>query len=186
MEQYMHKVIGISLDQVPTIRQRYFLEYGTTLKGLMTNHPIDPEHFLAYVHDIPVADYLHQDDRLRAVLRAIPKPKWILTNSDTAHATRVLSALGLLDLFEGILDITKMDFENKPNPGVFHKALAFAGGARAESSVFVDDIPHNLDQARKLGWITVLVGDKPHLGEADFQIADIYQLDQVLKQVNHG
>jgi putative hydrolase of the HAD superfamily len=186
MERYMHEKIGIPLEDVPETRRRYFLEYGTTLRGLMNNHPIDPEHFLAFVHDIPVEEYLEPDPRLREVLEAIPQTKWILTNSDTGHATRVLNVLGLIDLFEGILDITHMEYENKPNPGVFHKALAFAGNAKAEKCVFVDDIPHNLDQARRLGWITVLVGNKPNNGEADYQIEDIYQLNEVLEQINHG
>jgi putative hydrolase of the HAD superfamily len=186
MERYMHEKIGIPKEKVPETRQRYFLEYGTTLKGLMSNHSIDPEHFLAFVHDVPVGDFLEPDQRLRDILQTIPQSKWILTNSDTAHATRVLTALGLYDLFEGILDITRMAYENKPNPGVFQKALSFAGNIRAGQCVFVDDIPKNVDQARKLGWITILVGDKPNNGEAKYQIENIYHLNEALERINHG
>jgi pyrimidine 5'-nucleotidase len=186
MESYMHEVIGIPQVEVPATRQQYFLEYGTTLKGLMSNHTIDPAHFLAYVHDVPVADYLKPDEQLRQILTAIPQPKWILTNSDKPHATRVLNALGLYDLFEDILDITIMQYENKPNPGVFQKALALAGNAQAGQSVFVDDIPHNLAQAKQLGWTTVLVGEKPNNGSADHQIPNIYALRQALEKIENG
>jgi putative hydrolase of the HAD superfamily len=186
MERYMHEVIGIPLAEVPTTRQSYFLEYGTTLRGLMNNHHIDPEHFLAYVHDVPVEDYLKPDEPLRQILKAIPQPKWILTNSDKPHAVRVLDALNLRDQFEDILDITVMQYENKPNPGVFHKALVYAGNARADHSLFVDDIPHNVAQAKALGWLTVLVGDKPNSGSADFLIPDIYALGQALEKIQHG
>jgi putative hydrolase of the HAD superfamily len=186
MERYMYEVIGIPQAEIPETRQRYFLQYGTTLRGLMRNHSIDPQRFLAYVHDIPVGDYLKPDQALRETLQSVQQPKWILTNSDTPHATRVLNALGLYDLFDGILDITIMEFENKPSPGVFHKALKLAGGAEASTSVFVDDIPHNLAQAKQLGWITVLVGNKPVNGSADYQIDSIYRLNDVLEQIKHG
>lgn len=186
MEQYMHEYVGIPLTEVPETRQRYFLEYGTTLRGLMSNHPVDPAHFLAFVHDIPVAEYLKPDQRLRQILDEIPQPKWILTNSDHAHASRVLDALNLTDLFEGIMDITLMEYENKPNPGVFQRALELAGNIRAEQCVFLDDIPHNVAQAKSLGWKTVLVGDKPNNGSADFQIPDIYNIREVLEEFNHG
>jgi putative hydrolase of the HAD superfamily len=186
MEQYMQEVIGIPQAEISATRQRYFLEYGTTLRGLMSNHTIDPEDFLAFVHDIPVAEYLEPDLKLRELLLSIPKPKWILTNSDTPHARRVLQTLNLLDLFEGILDITLMEYKNKPNPSVFYKALQYAGSPVAERCVFVDDIPHNLAEAKQLGWITVLVGEKPNNGAADYHIQDIYRLDEALKGINHG
>jgi putative hydrolase of the HAD superfamily len=186
METYMHEVIGIPEAAVHETRYQYFLEYGTTLKGLMTNQTIDPEHFLAYVHDIPMASYLEEDKRLRETLCEIPQPKWILTNADTPHATRVLTTLGVLDLFEGILDITYMSYQNKPNPVVFHKALQAVKDAQPSQSVFVDDIPHNLAQAKELGWVTVLVGEKPNNDSADYQIENIYQLPKALEQINHG
>jgi putative hydrolase of the HAD superfamily len=185
METYLHKVIGIPLEQVPETRLRYFLEYGTTLSGLMANHEVDPKHFLAYVHDVPVANYLKPDDKLRQMLREIPQPKWILTNSDTPHATRVLKTLKLFDLFEDILDITRMDFLNKPNPIVFQKALEFAGKPAPESCVFVDDIPQNLTPAKQQGLITVLVGEKPDNGYSDYQIPDIYALGDVLEKITN-
>jgi putative hydrolase of the HAD superfamily len=150
----------------------------------MANHQVDPNHFLAYVHDISVTDYLQPDDKLRRILLDIPQPKWILTNSDTPHATRVLNALGLFDLFEDILDITRMEFLNKPNPLVFQKALGFAGNPHPENCVFVDDIPHNLTAAKQQGMITVLVGEKPDNGFSDFQIADIYALGDVLERAS--
>jgi putative hydrolase of the HAD superfamily len=186
MEAYLHEVIGIPIDQVPETRLQYFLEYGTTLSGLMANHEVDPNHFLAYVHDVPVANYLQPDEKLRQMLTAIPLQKWILTNSDTPHATRVLKALQLSDLFKGILDITKMEFLNKPNPLVFQKALEFAGNPEPENCLFVDDIPHNLTPAKEQGLTTVLVGEKPDNGFVDYQIPDIYGLGDILEKISDG
>lgn len=186
MENYMHEVLGIPKQDVPAVRRQYFLKYGTTLSGLIANHEVDAEHYLAYVHDIPVADFLSPDQNLRTMLLGIPQPKWILTNADKSHAIRVLKALDLFDLFEGILDITLMGLINKPNPLVFQKALEYSGNPLPNQSVFVDDIPHNLAPAKDLGWITVLVGEKPNLGEADYQIESIYLLRKLLEKISHG
>lgn len=183
---YMHEEIGIPKDQVLETRMQYFLEYGTTLRGLMANHQVDPNHFLAYVHDVPVANYLKPDERLREILLAIPQPKWVLTNSDTPHATRVLNALKLFDLFKGILDITQMGFLNKPNPVVFQKALEFTGNPAPENCIFVDDIPHNLTPAKQLGLVTVLVGEKPDNGSADYHIQNIYALGDLFAEISNG
>ena len=186
MNDYMVQNLGFKREQVSEIRQQYFLNYGTTLSGLMANHEVNPEEFLAYVHDVPITDFLQPDMKLRKILSAIPQAKWILTNSDTPHATRVLKALNLFDLFEGILDITVMEYKNKPNPIVFQKALAFAGVAVPTDSLFVDDIPKNLEAAKQQGWQTILVGEQTNGGAADHQIEDIYQLGKILTEVKNG
>jgi putative hydrolase of the HAD superfamily len=186
MNQYMVNKLGFEPSQVSQIRQQYFLKYGTTLNGLMTHHKVDPEEFLAYVHDVPISEYLEPDLPLRNILTTIPQPKWILTNSDTPHATRVLNALGLFDIFDGILDITLMGYKNKPNPIVFQKALDFAGGLEAAESLFVDDVPKNLAAAKQQGWQTILVGEKENNGAADHQIDNIHQLGKIIAEIDHG
>lgn len=185
IENYMHEVVGIPQEQVSSTRMQYFSKYGTTFKGLMVNHEIDPYDFLKYVHDVPVGNYLKPDEKLRKMLSEIQLPKWILTNSDKPHATRVLKALRLDDLFDGILDITFMQFVNKPNPWVFQKALEIAGNPDPRSCVFVDDIPKNLTPAKQLGMITILVGDKPDNGFADYHIPDIYALGDLLERIDN-
>ena len=133
-----------------------------------------------------LGDFIEPDKKLRKILLQIPQPKWILTNSETPHATRVLNALGIFDLFEGILDITIMGYKNKPNPIVFHKALEFSGGLKASDALFVDDIPKNVAAAKQLGWQTILVGEHPNNGDADHHIEHIHQLGIILAEVGHG
>ncbi|MEN8241374.1 MAG: pyrimidine 5'-nucleotidase [Chloroflexota bacterium] len=186
MNKYMTTYLGFDDQQVSKIREQYFHKYGTTLRGLMATTEIDPKEYLAYVHDIRIGDYIKPDLKLKKILSEIPQPKWILTNADTPHATRVLNALGIFDLFEGILDITIMGYENKPNPLVFQKALEFSGGLNAADSLFVDDIPKNVAAAKQLGWQTILVSEQPNQDAADHRIEHIHQLGTILAEVGNG
>ena len=43
MQIYMHEVLNIHKNIIPSLRQEYFRKYGTTLGGLMANYTIDPE-----------------------------------------------------------------------------------------------------------------------------------------------
>ncbi len=183
MESFMLEHLSIPQQEIPEIRQQYYRQYGTTLRGLQANFEIDPHEFLAFVHDVPLSDFLKPDPHLREVLARLPQPKWILTNSDTAHAGRVLNALDVTDLFEGILDITSMGFINKPELAVYQKALEIAGNPHPQNCAFVDDAPQNLVQARHLGMVTILVGSKSANPETDFHIPDIYHLPEVIDQL---
>jgi putative hydrolase of the HAD superfamily len=102
---YMHERIGITLEQIEARREEYFREYGTTLRGLQANYQVDMEDYLAFVHAIPLDEYIHPDPAVRKMLAGIRARKFIFTNADQAHANRVLDALDLQGLFDGILDV---------------------------------------------------------------------------------
>lgn len=180
MEIYMHQVLDIPKDIIPSLRQAYFRKYGTTLGGLLANHSVDPEDFLSFVHDVPVREYIKPDEDLREILTKLPQIKWILTNSDRNHSNRVLTALGVADLFTGILGVSDMDFHNKPDPYVFEKALAAAGNPSPEACLFADDLPQNLVPAQEMGFMTVLVGDGEKNHAAMHHIQAINDLPKVL------
>jgi putative hydrolase of the HAD superfamily len=148
---------------VQELREMYFTQFGTTLKGLALNHNVQREAYLAYVHDIPLENYLGEDPALQAALRTLPQKKWILTNSDRHHAKRVTALLGVADLFDGLIDVLAMNGDNKPQASVYRLALEIAGETSAENCVFLDDVANNLGAAYELGFFTVLVGtQQPH------------------------
>jgi putative hydrolase of the HAD superfamily len=183
MNHYMETRLAIPPEEVPGLRQNYFRDYGTTLRGLQVHHEVDAEDYLAYVHDVPVSEYIKPDPALQEILQALPFPKWILTNSDRNHARRILAALGVEDQFEGIIDVLAAEYHPKPEPFVFEKALALAGDPNPESVIFLDDIPKNLVPAKEMGFITIMVGDREGVHGADFQIETIHDLPQVVAEV---
>jgi putative hydrolase of the HAD superfamily len=158
IELYLRERMGIDPTLTATLQKKYYVEYGTTLRGLQHHHPINPQDYLQFVHDIPVQHYLQPDPPLRALLRSLPQRKWIFTNSDHAHATRVLTALGLTDCFDGILSLESLDYECKPHPSVYQTALRLTHTPDPRQVLYLDDSLRNLAPAHALGMYTVHVG----------------------------
>ncbi|WP_428688694.1 pyrimidine 5'-nucleotidase, partial [Roseibium sp.] len=112
--RYVQKLLDLSRDEAMAHQKALYHEYGTTLRGLMTTHNIDPDDYLQFVHDI---DYsvLAADPELGAAIKALPGKKFIFTNGDRPHAERTAAALGISDHFEDIFDIVSADLVPKPN-----------------------------------------------------------------------
>ena len=180
MNLYMSERLEIPADNVREIRDALLASYGTTLNGLRRRYEIDPDDFLAFVHDIPLEKFIVRDEALDKMLAALPLRKIIFTNADARHARRVLSHLGVLHHFEAIIDIHFIEFCNKPDPRAYRTALEFAG-VRPEECVLLEDYPANIRTARAMGIKTVLVG-----GEKDDKndaFAD-YAIDSVVEFVD--
>ena len=51
MKSFISLELNVSQKEAYKIQKNIF-KYGTTLRGLMLNHNIEPSYFLNYVHDI--------------------------------------------------------------------------------------------------------------------------------------
>lgn len=160
MDLYMQEKLGIAVEAVASLRAYYLETYGTTLRGLQNHFHIEVQEFLAYVHDLPLEQYLKPNPALRQVLLSLPQERWIFTNADLNHARRVLTATGLTDCFTGIVDVNALNFIPKPDPQAYVCALELAR-ADVQQSVIFDDAARNLRPAAQLGFTTVLVGPEP-------------------------
>jgi putative hydrolase of the HAD superfamily len=181
--RYMIERVGLPPAEVPALREQYFRTYGTTLNGLRTRHGVAPDDYLAFVHDLPLEQYLQPSPALDGMLARLPLRKFVFTNADAPHAARVLARLGVQRRFEGIIDIHALQFVNKPDPGAYAAALRLAGAPAAEC-LFVDDAPRNLLPAHASGMLTVLVDDRqahaaPPEG-ADFVVRDVLGLERIV------
>jgi putative hydrolase of the HAD superfamily len=177
---YMTERMGFPPDQVTSIREKYFQEFGTTLRGLQANHDVDMDDYLAFVHDVPLERYIHPDPEVRAVIAGIPAQKFICTNADTKHARRVLKAVDLQGLFEGIIDIHSMAPFCKPMPEAFELALQAAGNPERTSCVLLDDQARITRAARNLGLYTILVGKDSPGEDADAALLHLTGLPGLL------
>ncbi len=176
--RYMVERLGFPPEQAEALRQRYYAQYGTTLRGLMEEYHIDPEDYLAYVHDVPLEDYLQPDPALDAMLARIPLTKVIFTNASEEHACRVLERLRVAHHFPIILDVRRLDYCNKPDPEAYRRILQHLR-AQGPECVFVDDSPRNLRPARALGMITILV-DGDATDGVDFHVPNILGIEPVI------
>jgi putative hydrolase of the HAD superfamily len=177
---YLTDRMGIPAAAVDAERRRLFETYGTTLKGLQHERTVDPQEYFAFVHDIPLDQYLAEDPALREMLSRLPQKKYIFSNADSPYIKRVLAALGVRDLFDGIVDIYATGFSCKPLPAAYQAALRHAGQDTPAECWLVDDLPRNLIPASQLGMTTVLVAPEPRPAGADHRIDDIHSLGGLL------
>src|SRR5512142_707586 len=90
IESFMRDRVGIPPEEIPALRQTLFRTYGTTLRGLSITRHVDVHEYLAFVHDIPLKEYLVPDPRIRSIIQRYPQRKLIFTNADRNHAHHVL------------------------------------------------------------------------------------------------
>jgi len=180
MDTYIVDRLGIETNDVTAFRETLFHRYGTTLRGLREEYGINENDFLAYVHDIPLEQYLEIDPKLASVLEMFPGRKAIFTNADTNHAKQVLRRLGVNTYFEQIIDILSIHPYCKPMPEAFQLALQTAGVSEPANCVMIDDSEQNLRAAHDLGMVTIRVGTEEHADFVDAAIHSIHELPHVI------
>ncbi|HEY9153257.1 MAG TPA: pyrimidine 5'-nucleotidase [Anaerolineales bacterium] len=180
MNSYMDGRMHIPLDDIPRLREKYFREYGTTLRGLQANHNVDIQDFLAYVHDLPLKEYLHPNPIQQKVLASLPTRNLIFTNADVPHARRVLRQLQIEDYFADIVDVNRIDPYCKPNPEAFKIALSVAGESDPAKCVMIDDLPRTTRVAKDLGLYAILYTASASSADADAVFDDWNQLPALL------
>ena len=155
MKAWIADFLKVDPDEAFRIQKHYFREHGTTLKGLMDLHGIDPEPYLDFVHDIDVTA-VEPDPALQASLSALEGRKLIFTNASVVHAHRVLDRLGITHLFEGVFDIADADYVPKPQPHIYD-ILIDQHRLDPTKTVMVEDMARNLEPAAALGMTCVWV-----------------------------
>jgi len=180
MNLYMRDRMGFDPAEIPHVREKYYLQYGTTLRGLQANHVIDAQDFLAFVHDLPLGEYILPNPGLCEVIAALGTRNLIFTNADAAHARRVLKVLGLDECFENIVDVNAVAPYCKPMPESFQIAMRVAGESDPGRCVMIDDLPRTTRAAREAGWYSILFGkDTPH-PDADATLSNWQDLASIL------
>jgi len=182
MNEWLISNLQIPESEVNEFRNKYFIKYGTTLRGLMLHHEVNPRDFLDYVHDVPVHEFLSADLELRETLEQVKTRKLIFTNSDLKHANRILDALGVRDQFEHIFDIEAMLFIPKPNPDPYRLVLDYLK-LSPQDVLLIDDMERNLKPAQEMGMRTVLIGNGKPVDDRHHAIENIKELTQVLEQI---
>ena len=185
MNEYIHVQLNLPPEDVSTLRRHYYESYGTTLRGLQIHHHVDADDYLAYVHDLPLGDYIQTDPQLHRLLSSLSLRKWIFTNADSDHASRVLDILGISDCFEGIIDVRAIEFVCKPEIEAYHRALTLANEDQPSDCILLDDSVRNLVPAKDLGFTTALVGSNGTHPAADYTLEKIHQLPNALPDLWH-
>jgi putative hydrolase of the HAD superfamily len=153
--EFIGNYLKISPQQARVIQKDYYLRYGTSMRGMMTEHGVRADDYLAYVHRIDHS-LLQPNPALGAAIAKLPGRKLILTNGSTDHAGAVLDRLGIGSHFEAVFDIIAAELEPKPAPQTYQKFLGLHDVDPKNAAMF-EDLARNLVVPHELGMTTVLV-----------------------------
>jgi putative hydrolase of the HAD superfamily len=159
MTTYIVEELGVSPVEAQALRLTYLLRYGATLLGLVRHHGVQATHFLHHTHLLPgLEGRVHGHPHDFDAIARVPGRKFVLTNAPRAYAERVLGALGIGMLFDGVLSIEDMvmfkHLRPKPDARML-RGLAARLKAHPSRCVLVEDTLQHQKSARAVGMATV-------------------------------
>lgn len=132
------------------------------------------EEYLSFV------DQMSKDDILPGVLETLNYLKEnnypIALGSASKNARRILNKLGLNSYFDHIVDGNEVS-KAKPDPEVFLKGCKLLGVAPQQAIVF-EDSQAGIKAANTAHMISVGIGEKSVLGEADFNFEGFSEINE--------
>jgi len=146
---------GVPADEARRRQKRFFREHGTTLRGLMVEHAVDPHEFLDFVHAIDLSA-LTPWPALDRALGRLRGRKLVFTNASRRHAEAVMARLAVAHHFEAVHDIADAGFLPKPDPRAY-QGLLERHAIDPHRACMVEDMARNLGPAAQLGMTTVWV-----------------------------
>lgn len=159
MRGYIQQQLQVDAAEAQRLNLHYWHRYGATLLGLMRHHGVDAAHFLHDTHRLPGLEPTvrgHRHDF--AALARLPGRKFILTNAPRAYALRVLGALGIGHLFDGVFAIEDMAMfgQLRPKPDArMLRRMAVRMRVPPSCCVLVEDTLVHQKSARRVGMGTV-------------------------------
>ncbi|HZR73956.1 pyrimidine 5'-nucleotidase [Bradyrhizobium sp.] len=155
IRDYIARQLDLSQQEAFRLQKDYYRRYGTTLRGLMTEHGMHPDDYLEYVHQIDHSP-LEPNPALGKAIEGLNGRKLILTNGTRKHADVVMERLGIGAHFEDVFDIVAAELEPKPSPQTYARFLDRHDVDPAKAAMF-EDLARNLATPHSLGMTTVLV-----------------------------
>jgi putative hydrolase of the HAD superfamily len=152
---YIMEFLKLGREEAFRLQKDYYKRYGTSMRGLMTEHGMKADDFLNYVHAIDHSP-LEPNPALGTAIEKLRGRKLILTNGTRAHADAVMRRLDIHTHFEDVFDIIAAELEPKPSPQTYDRFLARHNVDPKKAAMF-EDLARNLSVPHALGMTTVLV-----------------------------
>jgi putative hydrolase of the HAD superfamily len=155
IRDYIADFLKVTHEEAFRLQKDLYRRYGTSLRGLMEEHGVDPDEFLDVVHQIDHSPLTPNPD-LGAAIARLPGRKLILTNGTRRHAEAVMRRLDIERHFDDVFDIAAAELEPKPRAVVYDRFFARHAVDPAKAAIF-EDLARNLEVPHARGMITVLV-----------------------------
>ena len=155
MGKFVSAHLNIDIKKAKELQRKYYRQHGTTLRGMMDNHNVDPDHFLSEVHQL---DYSIVDPnfKLNRELKKLKGRKIIFTNANRQHANDILIRLELTNLFDEIFDIKTANYIPKPEASPYEQIIS-EFNIDPITTIMFDDIAKNLVPAKNVGFASVWI-----------------------------
>ncbi|HIA60218.1 MAG: pyrimidine 5'-nucleotidase [Alphaproteobacteria bacterium] len=155
MSKFVSAHLNIDIKKATELQRKYYRQHGTTLRGLMDNHNVDPDHFLSEVHQL---DYsiVGPNFKLNRELKKLKGRKIIYTNANRQHANDVLIRLELTNVFDEIFDIKTANYIPKPEASPYEQIIS-EFNIDPITTIMFDDIAKNLVPAKNVGFASVWI-----------------------------
>lgn len=175
---YLAHRLQLPPEEADALRARLWRQYGTTARGAEIEFGLpQPELYLESLRDLDPAEYLCPDPPLAEMLGSLDADLYVITNSATEYAHRVLGALTIDQCFRGVFGIEALRWCPKPEEAAYQCVLEAIGTPPAQVAM-VEDFPWNLVPAKALGMLTVFLG--PERAEADIWLQQLLDLPEAL------
>ncbi|GEQ68150.1 hypothetical protein JCM33374_g1817 [Metschnikowia sp. JCM 33374] len=165
IHKYFKDELALSDEDAHNLHINYYRTYGLALEGLVRNHKVDALEYNRKVDDsLDLKSVLSYNPELRQMLLRIKNSGqfdmlWLVTNAYKNHALRVVSFLGLGDLFDGLTfcDYSSSPIVCKPMKQFYFncfRTIGIDGDSASQVSrlYFVDDSEINCKAAHELGF----------------------------------
>ena len=155
MSKFVSAHLNIDIKKAKELQRKYYRQHGTTLRGLMDNHNVDPDHFLSEVHQL---DYsiVGPNFKLNRELKKLKGRKIIYTNANRQHANDILIRLELTNVFDNIFDIKTANYIPKPEASPYEQIIS-EFNIDPITTIMFDDIAKNLVPAKNVGFASVWI-----------------------------
>jgi len=155
MGKFVSNHLKIEINEAKKIQKKYYKQHGTTLRGMMDNHGVDPDYFLSEVHKL---DYsiVTSNKELNDQLNKLNGKKIIYTNANMQHTLDVLERIELSNFFDEIFDIKMADYIPKPEITPYEQIIK-KYNLKPNSCAMFDDIAKNLVPAKKVGFTSIWI-----------------------------
>ena len=182
MHDFLKKEFGLDDEGASRMRQGFWQRYGTTLRGLMRHHGMDPRRFLAETHVFPeLADMVVHENAVRHALARLGGTKLVFSNAPRHYVEEVLRCIGLRRYFKAVYTIEDARYRGKPDAHGFHYLMR-RHDLDPHRCAFVDDSLDNLRAAHRLGMSTVWVSPvRRRVPYVDLGISSVTELPRRIR-----
>jgi len=155
MGKFVSEHLNINIKKANELQRKYYRQHGTTLRGMMDNHNVDPDYFLTKVHQL---DYsiVGPNFKLNRELKKLKGRKIIFTNANRQHADDILIRLELTNMFDEIFDIKTANYIPKPEASTYEQIISELN-IDPITTIMFDDIAKNLVPAKNVGFASVWI-----------------------------